>query len=92
MFELGPDEAELHAGVGRAAAASGVDVLVAVGALSKHTASAARAAGVGCVLEADGAEAAAAHVRALGKPGDVVLVKASHGMKLERVVQILTET
>jgi len=92
MFELGPDEAELHAGVGRAAAASGVDVLVAVGALSKHTAAAAREAGGAVVLEADGAEAAAAHVRAHAKPGDVVLVKASHGMKLERVVRILTES
>src|SRR5262249_25239782 len=92
MFELGPEEAALHAGVGRAAAANGVDVLVAVGPLSQHTARAAREAGVARVLEADGAEAAAAHVRAVAKPGDVVLIKASHGMKLERVVQILRET
>jgi len=92
MFELGPEEAALHAGVGRAAGENGVDVLVAVGPLSQHTARAAREAGVARVLEADGADAAAAHVRAVAKPGDVVLVKASHGMKLERVVQILTET
>lgn len=92
MFELGPAEGELHADVGRAAAANGVDVLVAVGPLSRHTARAAREAGLARVLEADGAADAAAQVRALAKPGDVVLVKASHGMKLGRVVEILTET
>jgi UDP-N-acetylmuramyl pentapeptide synthase len=31
-------------------------------------------------------------VRAHARAGDVVLVKASRGMKLERVVAILTET
>jgi UDP-N-acetylmuramoyl-tripeptide--D-alanyl-D-alanine ligase len=92
MFELGETEAELHASVGRAAASTGVDVLVAVGPLSKHAAAAAREAGLGRVLEADGAEEAAAHVRANAKPGDVVLVKASHGMHLERVVKLLTES
>jgi UDP-N-acetylmuramoyl-tripeptide--D-alanyl-D-alanine ligase len=44
------------------------------------------------VLEAASADEAAALVRANARPGDVVLVKASRGMKLERVVQILTET
>ena len=92
MFELGEGEAALHAGVGRAAAATAVDVLVAVGPLSRHMARAAREAGVARVLEADGAEDAAAQVRANARAGDVVLVKASHGMKLERVVQILTES
>ncbi len=92
MFELGDGEAALHAEVGRAAAASGVDVLIAVGPLSAHTAKAAREAGLARALEAASADEAAALVRAHAGAGDVVLVKASRGMKLERVVAILTET
>ena len=87
MFELGDDEAALHAEVGRAAAASGVDVLIAVGPLSRHTAKAAREAGLARALEAASADDAAALVRAHARAGDVVLVKASRGMKLERVVR-----
>jgi len=92
MFELGDDAPKLHAEVGRRAAAAGVDVLVAVGPLSAHTAEAARAAGLACVLSTDSAEDAAKLVRANARNGDVVLVKASRGMQLERVVRLLTES
>ena len=92
MFELGDTEAALHAEVGRRAAAAGVALLVAVGPLSRHMADAARAAGVADVFTTDSAEAAAALVRAHAKTGDVVLIKASHGMKLERVVKLLLES
>ena len=67
-------------------------MLIAVGPLSAHTAKAAREAGLARVLEAASADEAAALVRAHARAGDVVLVKASRGMKLERVVAILTET
>jgi len=92
MFELGDDAAALHAEVGRRAAAAHVDSLVCVGELSASTAAAARAAGLAQVFETRSAEEAAAHVRAAARSGDVVLVKASRGMKLERVVKLLTET
>jgi UDP-N-acetylmuramoyl-tripeptide--D-alanyl-D-alanine ligase len=92
MFELGDDAAELHAEVGRRAAAAGVETLVCVGELSAHTAAAARAAGLTRVFETTSAEEAAARVRAAARSGDAVLVKASRGMKLERVVKLLTET
>ncbi|MFI5314217.1 MAG: UDP-N-acetylmuramoyl-tripeptide--D-alanyl-D-alanine ligase [Myxococcota bacterium] len=92
MFELGEGAALLHADVGRRAATAGVDVLVAVGALSANTAAGARSAGLPRVLETDGAEQAAALVRANARSGDTVLVKGSHGMKLERVVKLLAET
>jgi UDP-N-acetylmuramoyl-tripeptide--D-alanyl-D-alanine ligase len=92
MFELGDDAEALHAEVGRRAAAAGVDSLVCVGELSANTAIAARAAGLARVFETESAEEAAQHVRAAARSGDVVLVKASRGMKLERVVKLLTET
>jgi UDP-N-acetylmuramyl pentapeptide synthase len=92
MFELGDDGPRLHAEVGQRAAELGVDVLVAVGPLSSHTAQAARAAGLPKVFETESAEEAASHARTHSRSGDAVLVKGSRGMKLERVVRLLTES
>ena len=93
MFELGDDEAALHAEVGRAAAAErrrrAGRRRPALGATPPRRA---REAGLARALEATSADEAAALVRAHARAGDVVLVKASRGMKLERVVAILTET
>ena len=91
MFELGDEAPRLHAEIGRKVASAGVDVLVAVGPLSRGTARAARQAGCGTALECDDPEAAAELVRVHARPGDVVLVKASRGMRLERVVARLLE-
>ena len=87
MLELGPDELVYHEQVGREAAARSVDVLVTVGPL---------AVAMGEVFDgqtyavADAAEAAAILPELL-EPGDVVLVKGSRGMRLERVVQALRD-
>ncbi len=91
MFELGDDAPALHAGIGRKAAASGLEALVAVGPLSRNTARAARDAGLERTLECDDPESAAELVRKHARAGDVVLVKGSRGMRLERVVQRLLE-
>ncbi len=92
MLELGESEAELHAEVGRAAARLGVDALIGVGPLaSLHLVRAAREAGLTRAISARDAEEAAGRVRELCGPGDVVLVKASHAMKLERVARALRE-
>jgi UDP-N-acetylmuramoyl-tripeptide--D-alanyl-D-alanine ligase len=86
MLELGAGEAEAHREIGEYAAASAVDVLIAVGPLST------------LMLEAFGGEAhavadaraAAALASELVQPGDVVLVKASRGIGLETVAEALT--
>ncbi|MFN8109771.1 MAG: UDP-N-acetylmuramoyl-tripeptide--D-alanyl-D-alanine ligase [Thermoleophilia bacterium] len=86
MFELGPDAAAFHRGVGELVAQMGIDLLVAVGDLAANYVDG--AAGVPAVRFADGAEAAAG-IAAVLDPGDVVLVKASRGMALERVTAAL---
>ena len=91
MLELGPTTAALHAEVGAYVAQLGVDTLIASGPLSLNLAQGARAAGLAAVHEAADAPAAAAELLALVRPGDVVLVKASRGMRLERVVQALRD-
>jgi UDP-N-acetylmuramoyl-tripeptide--D-alanyl-D-alanine ligase len=92
MFELGDHADALHAQVGRGAASAGVDLLVTVGPLSRHAADAARGAGLAETHAFDEPGDAAKLVREHARAGDVVLVKASRGMRLERVVSELLES
>ena len=82
MMELGPDEARFHREVGEAAAAAGIDLLVAVG--ERGDAYAAGADGLEAV-RIPTVEEAVERVPALLREGDVVLLKGSRSMRLERV-------
>lgn len=90
MLEMGPEGEPAHRQVGRAAAEAGVARLVAVGDLAALAAE--RAAELGLATDAveDVAEAAALLAPEL-QPGDVVLVKGSRAMGLERVVEELAD-
>ena len=92
MLELGPDEERLHREIG-ATAAGVVDGLVAVGPRGRWIADAARAAGLGTVLEADDAETAAEVLERDLAPArsDLVLVKGSRGVALDRTVDRIVE-
>ena len=85
MLELGPQAADLHARIGRAVAASSVDVLWAVGPLSEETARAARAAGLREVHWSEDVPTALQQMPFDAQSGDVVLFKASRGVRIERV-------
>jgi UDP-N-acetylmuramoyl-tripeptide--D-alanyl-D-alanine ligase len=90
MLELGTMKAALHREVGRRAGTARVQMLVAVGQLSKETAEAARRAGVGEVHHfADSAACADALGDRLGD-SDLVVIKGSRGMHMGRVVRELT--
>lgn len=93
MGELGPISEEGHARVGADAAAAGVDLLVCVGPLSRGIARAAEEAGLAAdrIVCVDDAAAALAYARPLVDKGDAVLVKASHSVGLERVVEGLVD-
>lgn len=91
MLELGATSDASHAEAGRLIASSGcVDVLITVGQRAQLAADACAAAGgpvavrVPEVTDATVA-ALAGHVR----PGDVVLLKGSRGMRLERVLKAI---
>lgn len=85
MLELGPDERRFHAEIGAHARSAGVDVLVSVGPLAVATAEAFGGETHVAAQAADAADLVADLVR----PGDVVLVKASRGVGLERVCEAL---
>jgi UDP-N-acetylmuramoyl-tripeptide--D-alanyl-D-alanine ligase len=91
MLELGPQELELHAEVGRRCAALGLERVVTLGPRSETTARAAADAGASAVHMGDDVQAAAAAVREAlaGTAPGAVLVKGSRGIRLERVVAAL---
>lgn len=90
MLELGPTAEALHEEAGRCVPADAW--LYAAGSFAAALARGARAAGipVSRIRKFDDVSAMAAAVAADAKPGDLVLVKASRGMRLERVVEALT--
>lgn len=90
MLELGSIEQEAHLALGRQAAGV-VDLLYTIGPRARWVADGARAAGHQRVLAfTDKGELAAALRDAL-RPGDCVLLKASHALALETVVAELKE-
>jgi UDP-N-acetylmuramoyl-tripeptide--D-alanyl-D-alanine ligase len=85
MAELGPDAAAYHRRVGEVAAEN-ADVLVAVGELARNY----LGAGAAAERYAATVDEAIAAVDDVVRPGDVVLVKASRSVGLERVAEALT--
>ena len=86
MKELGKDEIALHREVGAYAKDAGVDVLIAVGPLSEATA---EGFGKGAYYYQDVDRCIDRMKRHL-LPGDTILVKASHSMQFERIVEALS--
>ena len=82
MFELGPDAPQFHARIGAYAKQLGIDRMITVGPLAKHAAFADSPV-------FDTVEALLDALPSLLQPGDTVLIKASYGMHLNRVVDAL---
>jgi UDP-N-acetylmuramoyl-tripeptide--D-alanyl-D-alanine ligase len=86
MLELGPSGEELHAQSGRLMGESGVDFVIGVRGMARHIVEGAAAASVDAEFVATPEEAGEWMRRNL-KLGDVVLVKASRGVRLERALE-----
>jgi UDP-N-acetylmuramoyl-tripeptide--D-alanyl-D-alanine ligase len=91
MLELGPESAALHTDIG-VYAGERVDFLITLGPQSTAMNDGARSRlGDERMLHTEDPKDAADKICEVGRPGDVVLVKASRGMRLERVIDALTE-
>ena len=86
MLELGDTAVDAHCEIGRAIAAAGVGELIGVGRLAGQAVEAACEAGLAAALRTTTFEDTVAHLLKRVTPGDVLLVKGSRGMRMERVV------
>jgi UDP-N-acetylmuramoyl-tripeptide--D-alanyl-D-alanine ligase len=92
MLELGAHTVRLHENVGRQLARMGVDVLLTVGGTpAAAMAKAAVTAGLAreYVRHFPESEEAAAAAAGIVRPGDLVLVKGSRGIRTDRIVERL---
>jgi len=89
MLELGAHAIQAHLEVGRTVRECGIDMLVAVGELARLIARGAIDAGmsISAVSEFEDSAQAANEVPSKVRERDVVLVKGSRAMKMERIVE-----
>jgi UDP-N-acetylmuramoyl-tripeptide--D-alanyl-D-alanine ligase len=86
MLELGPGGPELHRNSGRHMAERGIDMLIGVRGLAQEIVSAARAGRMRAEF-VNTPEEAGEWLAHETREGDVVLLKASRGVKLERALE-----
>jgi UDP-N-acetylmuramoyl-tripeptide--D-alanyl-D-alanine ligase len=86
MLELGPSGEDLHRQSGQHMAKQGIDILVGVRGLAQQMVEGAGGAGIRAEFVATPEEAGEWLVRET-RAGDVVLLKASRGVKLERALE-----
>jgi len=90
MFELGEDEERLHYEIGTYATEKKIDVIAAIGQLGKKIYEGAEAAGQRELYYFEDATDFLKQKEKILMQGDSILVKASHGMHLEKIVEDLT--
>lgn len=91
MLELGAEAEYLHRELGAALAHAEPQALLTLGPWMEYAGRAAVEAGLppGAWISCATPEEAAERIEPLLRPGDVVLVKGSHGMRLDRCVALL---
>ena len=92
MFELGTDEAALHREVGAYAADKAIDVIICVGGLCRHMYDGVQSVKNPSVKSYyyENKEKLFAEIEEIIHDGDIVLVKASHGMQFEEIIMKLS--
>jgi UDP-N-acetylmuramyl pentapeptide synthase len=85
MLELGEYGVSAHREVGEILSSMGVAHLIAVGPLMKEAVSRFG----GNVIARESSEEAGAELAKLVREGDVVLIKGSRGMKMEKVMEVM---
>ncbi len=91
MLELGEAAPAAHRELGQVAAQTAPALLLAVGAFAEHVVEGARAGGLppSASRTAPDAEAAALLLSGWLRPGDLLLLKGSRGVRLERILERL---
>lgn len=91
MFELGENENALHGSIGEYIAEKSIEVLITIGKLSKYIEEYAVKSGYkGECIHFDELDEFITEYSNILKENDTILVKASHGMHLEKIINMLT--
>jgi UDP-N-acetylmuramoyl-tripeptide--D-alanyl-D-alanine ligase len=91
MLELGVLAPEMHREAGREIAQMGIDVLWGVRGLASELVAGAREAGMEAARFFETTEEAAALLSEEARTGDLLLVKGSRGVHMERIIELLRE-
>ena len=91
MLELGREAASLHASCGETAASAGVDIVLGVRGNASHIVEAAKQMGTEAIF-VETPELAGAWLKRNLREKDVVLLKASRGVRLEKALDALETT
>lgn len=89
MFELGDVAKKAHTDIGLLAGKLKLDMVLTRGELTRFTAEAARKTGVNKVIECVDHKEAVAVLKKELSAGDTVLFKGSHGMHMEKIIELL---
>ena len=89
MLELGKFEKELHEKVGEEVAKNKIDILITVGKAAKNIAKKAEELNMNSknIFEYETKEEAINKIKEIMKKDDIVLIKASNGMKFDEIVK-----
>ncbi len=87
MAELGEDSKALHEKIGEAAAEAGVDLLITAGENAADIKTGAERRGLRETAHFDKREEIYPEIERLFKPGDVILIKGSRVMEMERLAE-----
>ena len=90
MLELGAQSVALHQASGKAAAHAGIDIVVGVRGHASQIVEAAKEQGSAEAFFFESPVDAGQWLRDTLRPGDTVLLKASRGVKLERILEAFT--
>ncbi len=89
MLELGPQSEALHRDIGELAGRLGIRSLFARGDYASGMIETARRSGVSHAEVIQDPQSMAEAIHGVSRPGDIVLVKGSRGMRMERVIEAL---
>jgi len=91
MLELGENAAEIHRETGARIAASDINLLIGIRGLAAGLVDGARDAGLADAEFVSDSDTAGRRLAEIVRPGDVVLVKGSRGVRTEKVIEKLLE-
>ncbi len=89
MLELNSTREKKHRMIGEYAARHGIDVVIGVGPLSNLIVERARAVGVNAAHHFEDISECLEAINPLLESGDTVLLKGSHGIHLEEILEVV---